>query len=29
VEDTKPVSLGYLMTDYVVHLKHHLEQILG
>jgi hypothetical protein len=27
VEDTKPVTLGFLMTDYVVHLKHHLEQI--
>lgn len=24
----EPVTLGYLMEDYVVHMKHHLEQIL-
>jgi hypothetical protein len=25
----KPATLEYLMSDYVVHLRHHLEQILG
>jgi hypothetical protein len=28
VEGKKPVTLEYLMRDYVKHLKHHLEQIL-
>ena len=28
VEESKPVTLEFLMTDYVVHLKHHLEQVL-
>ena len=27
VEETKPVTLEFLVTDYVRHLKHHLEQI--
>jgi hypothetical protein len=29
VAETEPVTLEYLMKDYVVHLKHHLRQILG
>ncbi len=29
VRENEPVTLGYLMKDYVVHLKHHLAQILG
>jgi hypothetical protein len=29
VAETEPVTLEYLMKDYVVHLKHHLGQILG
>lgn len=29
VSENDPVTLEYLMTDYVVHLKHHLGQILG
>ncbi|HEX3229824.1 MAG TPA: DinB family protein [Pyrinomonadaceae bacterium] len=29
VSANEPVTLEYLMTDYVVHLKHHLGQILG
>ncbi|MFS8085517.1 MAG: DinB family protein [Acidobacteriota bacterium] len=29
VSDSEPVTLEYLMKDYVVHLKHHLSQILG
>ena len=29
IGDTDPVTLEFLMKDYVVHLKHHLEQILG
>ena len=29
VEQSEPVTLEYLMKDYVVHLKHHLRQILG
>jgi hypothetical protein len=29
VSETEPATLGYLMKDYVVHLKHHLGQILG
>ena len=29
VPQTEPVTLEYLMKDYVVHLKHHLGQILG
>ena len=29
VEKELPATLEYLMRDYVVHLKHHLEQILG
>lgn len=28
LEDAKSVSLGFLVKDYVVHLKHHLKQIL-
>ena len=28
VSESEPVTLGYLMKDYVVHLKHHLKQIL-
>ena len=28
VSEKEPVTLEYLMTDYVVHLKHHLGQIL-
>jgi hypothetical protein len=28
VEESEPVTLEYLMKDYVVHLKHHLNQIL-
>ncbi len=28
-EDGESVSLRFLVTDYVVHLKHHLKQILG
>src|SRR5262245_13202741 len=27
VEETRPVTLEFLVTDYVRHLKHHLEQI--
>jgi len=27
VSESEPVTLGYLMKDYVVHLKHHLGQI--
>lgn len=29
VSEKEPVTLEYLMRDYVVHLKHHLNQILG
>lgn len=29
IGDSDPVTLEFLMKDYVVHLKHHLEQILG
>lgn len=29
VPASEPVTLEYLMKDYVVHLKHHLDQILG
>jgi hypothetical protein len=29
VSESEPVTLEYLMQDYVVHLKHHLGQILG
>ena len=29
VSEKEPVTLEYLMKDYVVHLKHHLNQILG
>jgi hypothetical protein len=29
IEDSEGVSLGFLVEDYVVHLKHHLKQILG
>ncbi len=29
VSESEPVTLEYLMQDYVVHLKHHLSQILG
>ena len=29
LEDSECVSLGFLVEDYVVHLKHHLKQILG
>ena len=29
VPESEPVTLEYLMKDYVVHLKHHLAQILG
>ena len=29
IGDNDPVTLEFLMKDYVVHLKHHLEQILG
>ena len=29
IGDSNPVTLEFLMKDYVVHLKHHLEQILG
>ena len=29
VDQSEPVTLEYLMKDYVVHLKHHLSQILG
>jgi hypothetical protein len=29
VKESEPATLGYLMQDYVVHLKHHLAQILG
>jgi hypothetical protein len=29
VPKTEPVTLEYLMKDYVVHLKHHLAQIFG
>ena len=28
VPQSEPVTLEYLMQDYVVHLKHHLNQIL-
>jgi hypothetical protein len=28
VSESEPVTLEYLMKDYVVHLKHHLDQIL-
>jgi hypothetical protein len=28
VKESEPATLGYLMKDYVVHLKHHLSQIL-
>ena len=27
VSESEPVTLEYLMKDYVVHLKHHLSQI--
>lgn len=29
VSESEPVTLGYLMKDYVVHLKHHLGQVFG
>ena len=29
VPETEPTTLEYLMKDYVVHLKHHLGQVLG
>jgi hypothetical protein len=29
IGDDEPVTLEFLMADYVVHLKHHLAQILG
>jgi hypothetical protein len=29
VEQSEPVTLAFLMRDYVRHLKHHLSQILG
>jgi len=29
VSESEPATLEYLMQDYVVHLKHHLGQILG
>jgi len=29
VSESEPATLEYLMKDYVVHLKHHLAQILG
>jgi uncharacterized damage-inducible protein DinB len=29
VDASEPTTLGYLMKDYVVHLKHHLGQIFG
>jgi hypothetical protein len=29
VSRSEPVTLEYLMTDYIVHLKHHLKQVLG
>jgi hypothetical protein len=29
VTSSQPSTLEYLMKDYVVHLKHHLDQILG
>ena len=29
IGDSDPVTLEFLMKDYIVHLKHHLEQILG
>jgi hypothetical protein len=29
VSEAEPATLGYLMKDYVVHLKHHLGQILS
>jgi len=29
VRESEPVTLEYLMKDYVVHLKHHLSQIFG
>ncbi len=29
VSESEPVTLQYLMKDYVVHLKHHLSQIFG
>lgn len=29
VSESEPATLGYLMKDYVVHLKHHLGQILA
>lgn len=29
VSESDPVTLEYLMTDYVAHLKHHLAQVLG
>jgi hypothetical protein len=28
IKESEPATLGYLMKDYVVHLKHHLSQIL-
>ena len=28
VSESEPATLGYLMKDYVVHLRHHLKQIL-
>jgi hypothetical protein len=28
-EDSESVTLGFLVEDYVVHMKHHLKQILG
>jgi hypothetical protein len=29
IGEGEPVTLGWLMSDYVRHLRHHLEQILG
>jgi len=29
VSESEPVTLEYLMKDYIVHLKHHLNQIFG
>lgn len=29
LESSETVSLGFLVEDYVVHLKHHLKQLLG
>jgi hypothetical protein len=29
IGDQKPATLGWIAQDYVAHLKHHLNQILG